>query len=145
MAIDFETLRLEVAKRHNLLLDKSDPILAAVTLNELVLAEFLERSTAVSEEWERRGAALMAQEVATVKSAAERMIVGAAAFFASEVRKASEGAELSIAGALKQRLEAAVAAAERAEAAKRPALWAAALSLAATILTLGVAIGGHLK
>lgn len=145
MSLDFEALRLEVAKRHNLLLDKSDPILAAVTLNELVLASFLDRAETAAGEWEKRGAALMAQQVATVKDAAEKLVLGASNYFAAEVRKATDGAEGAIGTAIKQRLDLAIAAAERAEAAKRPALWAAAASVAAAFLTLGIALGGLLK
>ena len=143
--IDMDALRLEVMKRHNLLLGPNDPIFAAITLNELVLSAFLDRAGQASENWERRGAALMAQEVVSVKTAAEKMILGAAAFFAAEVKKAVGGAENALGSAIDARINAAVAAAARAEAARRPAVWAAAVSVAASLLTLGVALGAHMR
>jgi hypothetical protein len=145
MAIEVEALQMEVAKRHGTMLSKDDPIFMTVTLNELVLDSFLQRSLANSEELERRGAALMAQEVATVKGTAEKMILGAASFFVQEVRKAADGAENSVSNAIERRVAQAIAAAERAEAAKRPVYLAAALAGAAAFLTLGLAIGALLK
>jgi hypothetical protein len=144
MAIEVEALQMEVAKRHGTMLSKDDPIFMTVTLNELVLDSFLQRSLANSEELERRGAALMAQEVATVKGTAEKMILGAASFFVQEVRKAADGAENSVSNAIERRVAQAIAA-ERAEAAKRPVYLAAALAGAAAFLTLGLAIGALLK
>lgn len=47
--IDFDELRKEVAIRHNLLLTPDDPVLATVTLNELVLARYVELLTSQNE------------------------------------------------------------------------------------------------
>lgn len=145
MPLDIETLRVEVARRHNLLLGKDDPILAAVTLNELVLEHFLERAESAAADLERRGAQLMAQEVAAVKAAAEGMIAGAARYIADEVKKSGEDARRATLQALDRRLAAADQAAAAAQAAKRPALWAAAVAIAAAFLTLAVAVGALLK
>lgn len=143
--IDVESIRLEVARRHGVMLGKDDPILAFVTVNELVLEAFLARAREASDELERRGASLMAQEVATVKSTAEKMIGGAASFFTQEVRKAADAAETSVSSSIERRVAQAVAAADRAEAVKRPAYFAAAAAIAAAFLTIGLAIGVLLK
>lgn len=41
--MDIETLIQTVAKKHQLLLDKDDPIFVTVTLNELMLGQYLEQ------------------------------------------------------------------------------------------------------
>ena len=87
----------------------------------------------------------MAQEIANVKAIAEKMILGAATFFATEVKKSCSSAENSMVTTLEQRIKTALTAVERAEAAKRPALWAAVCSIAAALVTLGVVIGTHWK
>ena len=143
--IDIDAIRLEVARRHGVMVGKDDPILAFVTVNELVLEAFLARAREASDELERRGAALMAQEVATVKATAEKMIGGAASFFTQEVRKAADAAESSVASSIERRVAQAVAAADRAESVKRPAYVAAAAAIAAAFLTIGLAIGVLLK
>ncbi|MCZ2135868.1 MAG: hypothetical protein LC098_10650 [Burkholderiales bacterium] len=143
--IDVESIRLEVARRHGVMLGKDDPILAFVTVNELVLEAFLARAREASDELERRGAALMAQEVAAVKATAEKMIGGAASFFTQEVRKAADAAETSVSSSIERRVAQAVAAADRAESVKRPAYVAAAAAIAAAFLTIGLAIGVLLK
>ena len=145
MALDFDALRAEVAKRHNLLLGKEDPILAVVTLNELVLEHFIERAEEAAADLERRGAQLMAQEVSAVKAAAEGMIAGASRYIAAEVTKAGSDAQSSMLAALDKRLAASDKAAATAQAAKTPALWAAAAAVAAALVTLGVAIGALVK
>lgn len=144
-AIDIESIRLEVARRHGVMVGKDDPILAFVTVNELVLEAFLARAREASDELERRGAALMTQEVAAVKATAEKMIGGAASFFTQEVRKAADAAETSVSSSIERRVAQAVAAADRAEAVKRPAYIAAAAAIAAAFLTIGLAIGVLLK
>lgn len=145
MPLDIEAIRLEVARRHGVMVGKDDPLLAFVTVNELVLESFLADARAASDELERRGAALMAQEVANVKATAEKMVGGAASFFAQEVRKATDAAESSVSNSIERRVAQAIAAADRAEAVKRPAYIAAAVAIAAAFLTIGLAIGVLLK
>jgi hypothetical protein len=143
--IDIDYIRMEVARRHGVMVGKDDPIVAFVTVNELVLEAFLARAREASDEFERRGAALMAQEVATVKATAERMIGGAASFFTQEVRRAADGAETSVSHSIERRVAQAIAAAERSEAVARPVYFAAAAAIAAAFTTIGLVIGVLLK
>ncbi len=87
--IDIEQLRAEVLRRHDLALGKDDPIFASVAIHDLVLGHYLERAEKSAAELERKGAQMMAQEIAAVKTAAETMIAGAAKYLASEVQSAS--------------------------------------------------------
>lgn len=143
--VDIDYIRLEVARRHGVMVGKDDPIVTFVTVNELVLEGLLAQTREASDELERRGAALMAQEVATVKATAERMIGGAASFFTQEVRKAADGAATSVSDSIERRVAQAIAAAERSEAVVRPVYFAAAATIAAAFLTVGLVIGVLLK
>ena len=42
MPVDFDAIRKEIAVKHNVLLTKDDPVLVTVSLNEIVLAHYLE-------------------------------------------------------------------------------------------------------
>lgn len=145
MTIDIDLLRAEVLKRHNFALGKDDPILVTVTLNELVLAGMLDRIRETSDDLERRGAGQMAQEVAAVKAAAERLIGGAAAVISSEVKRAGEAAERSIVMALESRLSAAQKAASVAQSSSRATFFAALIAMGCAMLTVGVAVGVLVK
>lgn len=133
MPLDIETVRLEIARRHNLLLGKDDPILATVTLNELVIGHFLDRAETGAAETERRGAQRMAQEVAAVKSAAETLIGGASRYIADEVRKAADDGRRAILQEFDQRRAAEQAAAR---VPGQPVVW-----VGAACLVVGIAIG----
>lgn len=145
MTIDIDSLRAEVLKRHNVALGKDDPILLTVTLNELVLASMLDLIRETSEDLERRGAARMAQEVGAVKSAAERLIGGAASVISAEVKRAGESAERSIVAALESRLSAAQKAAASAQLSSRATFFAALIASGGAMLTVGVALGALFK
>lgn len=43
--IDFEEIRKQIAIKHNVLLDKDDPILVTITINEIVLSRYLDLVT----------------------------------------------------------------------------------------------------
>lgn len=128
---------MEVARRHNLLLNKDDPILAAVTLNELVLSSYLARMEQAAGDAERQAAGRVAQEVGAVKAIAERMIVGASTYFADEVRKVAD----QLIATVDAKLKAAQDTARAVEEAKRPAQWAAAAAIVAAVLAIGMALG----
>lgn len=85
-----DALRAEVARRHNLLLDPSDPVLVTVTLCELTLASYIQAAEAAAERAERSSAARVTAEVIRIKSDAERMIGGAADFMTETIRAATE-------------------------------------------------------
>ena len=138
--IDFDVVRAEVAKQHNVLLHKDDPILVTLTMHDVVLGAFVRRVEEVLDEFERRGAAAMAQEVAVVKTAAEQLVGGATKYFADEVRKSAEHVQAKIAASIDTRIGAAERAAVNASSAGRGVYIAAVIAVAACLVTIGFTI-----
>jgi hypothetical protein len=64
--LTIDALRMEIAKRHNILLDEHDPIFALLTLNELVLEHYIVRAETAGADAERRFAAQTEQHLAAV-------------------------------------------------------------------------------
>lgn len=140
--MDVEALRTEVAKRHGLLLGRDDPIFVAVTLHELVLDDFLRRAQIAAEEVERRASGGYARSIEDAKRGAEKLVVGAAAYFAEEVRRGAAQAQMLIDASLRGKLEAITTATDTARNACRIALLASGVAAAATLVALGMIIGG---
>lgn len=140
--MDVETLRAEIAKRHGTLLGREDPIFVTVTLNELVIEDFFRRAQVAAEEVERRAAGGYARSIEDAKRGAESLVVGAATYFAQEVRRAAGQAEASIDASLRGKLEAIAAAADTARNACKIALVASGVAAAATLVALGMIVGG---
>lgn len=135
--MDIEAIRMEVARRHGVLLDAKDPIFVSVTLSELVLEELLARIEKASAEFEKSAAALMAQELAAVKGTAETMIAGTAKVLANTVREASEKHHAALIAAVSKQAEAIAAGALQADRGRATAVLAAAVSVAGALLAIG--------
>ena len=88
-SIATERLIGEVAKRHDLLLSRDDPVLVTVTLNELILAEALAQLRASVEAAGEDIAASAAKHIEASKVIAEQLITAAADYVANEVRAAA--------------------------------------------------------
>ena len=88
MPIAIERLIGEVAKRHDLLLSRDDPVLVTVTLNELILAEALAQLQASLVEAKQEIAASAAKQIEASKTIAEQLITAAADYAAGEIRAA---------------------------------------------------------
>lgn len=89
-AIDIERLIGEVARRHNLLLSRDDPILVSVTLNELVLAALLSRLDQMLQNAEARVASSSVQHAEVMKEVAARLITASAIYADKEIRTAAQ-------------------------------------------------------
>ncbi|GEJ56623.1 hypothetical protein [Anaeromyxobacter diazotrophicus] len=94
--MDAKLLIAEVAKRHGILLDANDPVLVTVTLNELVLEEYLRRLSAAVEQGERRAVAASERQLAMAKQAAGEIVTRTAAYVADQVRAAAAEARSEI-------------------------------------------------
>jgi len=86
----------EVARRHNVLVDPSDPVFIAVTLNEILLAEHTERIEAALKQAEARIADLSARQLRSARWIAAALIADASALLGDQLRAAGPalGAEL---------------------------------------------------
>lgn len=91
-APDFDAIRAEVAKRHNVLLDHHDPVLVTVTVSELVLAHYANALGEHVETVQHHATATAAKQVEAAKESAGRIITEAANFVADQVRKAASDA-----------------------------------------------------
>lgn len=89
---DFDAIRAEVAKRHNVLLGKDDPILVTVTMCELVLGHYVTHLGEHVETVQRHATATAAKQVEAAKESAGRIITEAANFVSDQVRKAATDA-----------------------------------------------------
>lgn len=139
--MDIDALRAEVAKRHNVLLGKDDPIFLTVTLNELVLGDFLAASRQVVEGVLDQSSALAAQQEAAAKATAEKLVTNAGRFIADQVKEAGARVQDEWMRVLEKRITAAEQAAVEAGKAKRAAWWSAGVSACVALLALGVTLG----
>ena len=128
--MDVDALRALVARKHNIVLANDDPIFVAVTLNELVLQEFLSRMNAAADDTRAQSIAAMTHQVELAKAAAGKLITESAGYIATQVTKrVTVTVEATIARAGES--------AHTATRASTVALWAAVV----TLLVVGPAIG----
>ena len=148
MALDLDAIRREVADRHNLLLDKDDPVLATATLCDAALRGFLGQLEEAAARMEERASIGLVQELDAVKRSAEGLVGGASQYAAGAVREAGERAASLVLKAVDAKLKEVASLSEamaKAREGSRVALFAAAASLVAAALAIGVAIGALLK
>lgn len=85
--IDFDEIRKEVAIRHNILLGKDDPILATVTVNELVLTRYLDLISERYDDANRTLTVTLQQHVDQSKETAGKIITDAANYVSDQLRQ----------------------------------------------------------
>lgn len=91
MPIDFETIRKDIAVKHNVLLGKDDPILVAVSLNEMVLSHYLDL---ISENYAEQSRQLVhsfqahtEQSLTQATATAEKIITQSTDYVSAEIKK----------------------------------------------------------
>ena len=128
--MDVDTLRSLVAHKHNVMLSKDDPIFVTITLNELVLEEYLTRMKTTADEGRAQSIAAASHQIDVVKAAASKLITDSAGYIANQVTlRVTSAADAAIARAHE--------AAHTATRAGTTALWAAVV----TLIVVGPAIG----
>jgi TRAP-type C4-dicarboxylate transport system substrate-binding protein len=88
--MDMQQLIGEVAKRHRVILNESDPIFITITLNDLLLAEHVERMRAIVEENATLASASTAQQVEATKKLASQLITGAGVYVTDQFKAAGD-------------------------------------------------------
>lgn len=139
--IDYDEIRAAVAKRHNLLLDKDDPVLVTATLCDVMFERYTAQLVGALAEVEQRGAAALSQQIETAKKAAEGLIVGASQVFHRAAGEAASSAGASLAATIDTKVATAIRAATTAEAAMKWTVLAAVLLGGAILLLAGVLLG----
>jgi hypothetical protein len=81
--MDVDTLRDMVARKHNVVLGKDDPIFITVTLNELVLEAYLARMKVTADEGRAQSIAAASHQVDLAKAAANKLITDSAGYIAN--------------------------------------------------------------
>ena len=137
--IEIERLIGEVAKRHNALLGRDDPIFMAVTLNELIIAHALEQVKAAVEASQDQISAGTVQQIATAKTIAASLITSAADHVAAQMRAAAADAAQQIQLAVADELRGARLAAKTAQKAGGTATLAAGIAIAAAAIVATLA------
>lgn len=128
--MDVDTLRGLIARKHNVVLGEDDPIFLVVTLNELVLEEFLTRMKVTADDARAQSIAAASHQVELAKAAAGKLVTESAGYIAVQVtQRVTVAVEAAIARAGE--------AAHTATRASNTALWAAVV----TLLVVGPAIG----
>jgi hypothetical protein len=85
---DFDEIRKEVAIKHGVVLDKDDPVLATVTINEHVLSRYVEILTSQNEAHQRACSAALAQGVDESRKIAGRIVTEGANYVSEQCKTA---------------------------------------------------------
>ncbi len=126
----------EVARRHGLLLDKDDPVLVTVTLNELVLAEYVGQVKVALEQAQVQAAAACSQDVLAAQKAAQTLLLRAGGHLSEQVRAAGIAVKAELGDVLKAQLEAVGKEVVAARRLRRSSLWCALIAAAGAALAL---------
>lgn len=143
--MDLQRLVGEVARRHNVLVDPSDPIFVAVTLNEILLAEHVRKIEKALDQANRSIAAASTLEVEKAKRIAAQYIAQGAQHSADQVRAVGlvirAELEAAIAGSIRAARDSASAAARDRALAVRAAMVTAAC--AALVVAMAASVWVH--
>jgi len=120
----------EVAKRHNVLVDPSDPIFVAVTLNELLLAEHVAKVEAALERAEDALAMAASRHLEKTRWTATTLIANSSAALSEQLKAAGPALRSQLQHAVREMVLAAGAAAAEAARQKRASQRAAAVAIA---------------
>ena len=85
--IDFNEIKKEVALRHNVLLGNDDPVLVTVTLNELVLKQYLSLMTEKYDEANHSLTISLQQQIEQSKQISGKIITDASNYVSDQVRE----------------------------------------------------------
>lgn len=140
-ALDVQRLIAEVAKRHNVLLGPSDPILVTLTLNELVLSSYVERLTAALDQAQDRTAVESAQQLASAREVVGKLVTEAGGYVAGQIEDAGKAVQAEFLASLGREVQIAQEAARQAAIARRTALYAALVAVGAVCTLVGLLIG----
>jgi hypothetical protein len=142
--MDVQRLIGEVAKRHNVLVGHNDPILVTLTLNELILGDYLEQVKILLVEAQDQVSAGVMQQNETAKQTASELITGVATYIAEQMHSTGEQVTAQMLQTLKEETSLARQHAEQAERSRKGAFMAAAVAATCTALALGLLIGALL-
>jgi hypothetical protein len=130
----------EVAKRHNVLVDPHDPVFVAVTLNELLLAEHVQKVEEALERAQRVAAHASSRHLDAVRLTAAHLIADSSKQVADQVRMAASSVRGQLQDAVRELLLSAEASAAESARHRRASQWAAAAAIGCVCLVVGMAL-----
>jgi hypothetical protein len=130
----------EVAKRHNVLVDPSDPIFVAVTLNELLLAEHVAKVEAALERAENALAMAASRHLEKTRWTATTLVANSSAALSEQLKAAGPALRSQLQHAVREMLLTAGAAAAEAARQKRATQRAAAVAIASACAVFFMAL-----
>lgn len=139
--IDTRELIGEVARRHNVLLDPSDPIFATVTLNERIVARAVGQVAAMLDAASDQISAAAAQQEEAARATAAALITGAAAYIVDQAQKAGDELAIRLRNELAGEVARTRVGANETGRAEGTAQWVRTTAVGALGLLLGVLIG----
>jgi hypothetical protein len=143
--MDVQRLIGEVARRHNVLVDPGDPLFAAVTLNELLLAEHLEKVQVALLRSEAAIEAAAREHTDQARQVAERLLTQAAAQVSDQMRAASTTLRQQLEKTIESSVRSARSAAWESSQNRRATFWAAALATACACVSAAATLYAWLK
>lgn len=140
-ALSVKELIGEVAKRHAVLLGPNDPILVTLTLNELIVAGYVERiESGLLGSLDQLSAA-QAQHIEAAREIASGIITRAADYGADQIHQAVDDLVTSLRAGLAADVQAAREAAYRAEKARTASTYALIGVAVLLALVIGLLLG----
>jgi type VI protein secretion system component VasK len=130
----------EVAKRHNVLVDPQDPVFIAVTLNELLLAEHVEKVQAALKRAEKAAALASSQHLEVTRRAAADLLADSSSHAGDLVRAAGSALRTQLQHLVQQLVVVAEASSSEAARQRRASQWAAAVATCCACLVAGMAV-----
>jgi hypothetical protein len=137
-AIDVRELLAAVAKRHGVLLSVEDPVLVTVTLNELVLAEYVRLVSEGLETSQRAMARANAEHVEATRAAVANMVASSGEWLSRKIGESGRAVHEQLQVVAREVEAAAVRAREDRTAAESAAASAARARRHASCAALGV-------
>ena len=135
----------EVAKRHNVLVDPQDPIFVAVTLNELLLAEHVQKLQASLERAEKATALASSRHLDVARRTAADLMADSSRHVSDQVRAAGSALRTQLQYLVQQVVATSEAAASDAARQRRASQWAAAVAIGSACLVVGMAVAAWLR
>lgn len=136
-----DRIRNDVAKQHDLLLGRNDPILAMVTVNEHLLEHYCNLIQSRADASNEKAITAASAIVEAAKDSAGKLITNSASYIRAQVEEAVAHARRQGEHLGNRHVDDAREFKQDAQVARRGALWAAAVAGFAAAVAIGVAIG----
>lgn len=150
--IDFDEIRKEVAIRHNVLLGKDDPVLVTVTLNELILKQYINLVDKQYAAANRDITISLQQHIDQSKITAGKIITEASNYVSEQVNKSIEATIKQATAELKKEIQTtiilqkrALASALEVNSAKKAARISAVTAGVSALISIGAVIFAALQ